>query len=162
MSNEVEMKFMLHKVDDYSQLYFWLMLEYMIESHCYFYEHILFIVKNISKHLSEHETYEKKLKFPFYLGIFKTFGGRSTPSKVLNRKALEAYSEAYQASKMECFAKIERLKAVNYFRKTLHLRCLTGFWIRLWAQRCSQDPHKSKMENFAAVLNCFAGTPTNI
>ena len=126
MSNEIEMKFMLHKVDDYSQLYFWLMLEHMIESHCYFYEHILFIVKNISKHLSEHETYEKKLKFPFYLGIFKTFGGRSIPSKVLYRKALEAYSEPYQASKMECFAKIERLKAVNYFRKTLHLRCWQG------------------------------------
>ena len=22
--------------------------------------------------------------------------------------------------------------SVNYFRKELHLRCLTGFWIRLW------------------------------
>ena len=26
----------------------------------------------------------------------------------------------------------ERLKAVNYFRKTLNFRCLTGFWIRLY------------------------------
>ena len=25
------------------------------------------------------------------------------------------------------------LQAVNYFRKTFHLRCLGGFWIRLWA-----------------------------
>ena len=34
----------------------------------------------------------------------------------------EAYSEPGQTSKMECFMKI-----VNYFRKTLHLRYLTGF-----------------------------------
>ena len=26
--------------------------------------------------------------------------------------------------------KRSRIKAANYFRKTLHLRCLTGFWIR--------------------------------
>ena len=26
----------------------------------------------------------------------------------------------------------QRLKAVNFFRKTLHLRCLTDLWIWLW------------------------------
>ena len=40
----------------------------------------------------------------------------------------EAYSELYQRSKMGCFAKIVNAKkAVNYFHKTLHLKCLTGF-----------------------------------
>ena len=32
---------------------------------------------------------------------------------------------------MERFAKIGKLSAFNYFLKTLHLRCLKGFWIRL-------------------------------
>ena len=27
-------------------------------------------------------------------------------------------------------------KVVNYFHKTLYLRCLTGFWIRLWPWHC--------------------------
>ena len=26
----------------------------------------------------------------------------------------------------------QQFSAVNYFRKKLHLRCSTGFWIRLW------------------------------
>ena len=37
-----------------------------------------------------------------------------------------AYSETCQTSKME-------LLAVTYIHKKLHLRCLTGFWICLWA-----------------------------
>ena len=37
-----------------------------------------------------------------------------------------AYSEPCQTSKMERFAKIINGEAVNYFRKMLHLRCLTG------------------------------------
>ena len=27
-----------------------------------------------------------------------------------------------------------QLKAINYFHKTLHLRCSAGFWIRLWIE----------------------------
>ena len=38
----------------------------------------------------------------------------------------EAYSELCHTVKMERFAKI-RLGTVNYLRKTLYLRCLTGF-----------------------------------
>ena len=39
----------------------------------------------------------------------------------------EAYSELYQTSKMERLAKMVNV----FFRKTLHLRCLTGFCIHL-------------------------------
>ena len=41
---------------------------------------------------------------------------------------LEAYSEPYQKTKKKCFSKIVNGLAVNYFQKTFHLRCLTGFW----------------------------------
>ena len=45
----------------------------------------------------------------------------------------ETYSEPYQRSKMECFAKIVNVKkTINYFRKTLNSRCFTGFWICFW------------------------------
>ena len=38
----------------------------------------------------------------------------------------EAYSKPYQTSEMEfSFENREQLKAVNYFRKKLHIRCLT-------------------------------------
>ena len=47
----------------------------------------------------------------------------------VHRNTVEAYLELYQTSKMECFA-------VNYFCKTLHLRCFTEFWIRL----CIETP----------------------
>ena len=39
------------------------------------------------------------------------------------RETTETYSEPCQASKMEIFTKI---------CKKLHLRCLTGLWIRVW------------------------------
>ena len=42
----------------------------------------------------------------------------------------EAYLEPCQTSKMELFANI--VKAIDYFGKKLHLRYLTGLWIRLW------------------------------
>ena len=45
----------------------------------------------------------------------------------------EAYSEPCQTSKIECFEykfKGLNLKAVDYFLKTLHLRCLAEFWVR--------------------------------
>ena len=44
------------------------------------------------------------------------------------------YSEPHSASKIERFAKIvtNLQLAVNYFNKTLRLRCSTGFWIRPW------------------------------
>ena len=42
----------------------------------------------------------------------------------------EAYSEPFQTSKMVIFAKIvKQLTAVDYYCRTLHLRCLTRFWI---------------------------------
>ena len=44
----------------------------------------------------------------------------------------EEHSKLSQTSKMEHFAKIVKgKKTVNYFYNKLHLRCLTGSWIRL-------------------------------
>ena len=40
----------------------------------------------------------------------------------------EVHSEPYQRSKMDYFAGMVN----TYFQKTLHVRCLTGFWIRFW------------------------------
>ena len=42
-------------------------------------------------------------------------------------RSAEAYSEPCQIFKMKRFEKIVNGYAVNYFRKTLHLRCLTRF-----------------------------------
>ena len=51
------------------------------------------------------------------------------------RQYPEAYSEACQTSKVKRFAKIVNgWEAVNYFRKTFHLRCFTEFWISFWYQ----------------------------
>ena len=45
---------------------------------------------------------------------------------------IEAHSEPTETSKMEFFCEISWwLKAINYFRKNLHLRYLSGFWIFL-------------------------------
>ena len=42
---------------------------------------------------------------------------------------------SFQRSKIKLFAKTVndwKLKAVNYFCKMCHVRCITGFWISLW------------------------------
>ena len=50
-----------------------------------------------------------------------------------NFSKAETYSEPCQTNKMDHFAKkSQRLLVVNYFCKTLHLRCLRRFWIHLW------------------------------
>ena len=55
----------------------------------------------------------------------------------------EVYSEPCQRYKMEGFAKkSHQLLVVNYFHKTLHLRCLAGFGIRLWVCKVSISPNK--------------------
>ena len=42
------------------------------------------------------------------------------------------YSESLQTSKMELFAKINNAFSCYIFLQTLHLRCSTDFWTRLW------------------------------
>ena len=42
------------------------------------------------------------------------------------------YSEPCQTSKMELFAKINNAFSCYIFLQTLHLRCSTEFWTRLW------------------------------
>ena len=45
----------------------------------------------------------------------------------------EAYSELRKISKMNCFVKIiHGVKELTIFAKTIHLRYLAVFWIRLW------------------------------
>ena len=46
-------------------------------------------------------------------------------------------------NKTEYWRKNWTAKNVNFFRKTLHLRCLTGFWTRLCLPLCLQ-PHYSQ------------------
>ena len=52
---------------------------------------------------------------------------------------LETYLELCQTSKMECFVKIVNCyKPLTIFANSeLHLRCLTGFWIRLCTLFCN-------------------------
>ena len=48
---------------------------------------------------------------------------------------LEVYSEPNQISKMELFVKIVNgFQLLLIFVKGFHIRCLTGFWIRVWIQ----------------------------
>ena len=49
----------------------------------------------------------------------------------------DTYSESSQRFGIEFFAKI--VKRYNYFSKTLHVRSLTGFWIRLSLNKYSLD-----------------------
>ena len=73
-------------------------------------------------------------------------------SNLYSKLQSDVYSELCQLSKMKVFIKLvndfisippENIKkplvfrecwneVVDYFHKKLHLRCLTGFWIRLW------------------------------
>ena len=64
-----------------------------------------------------HCHYRKKIKFCF--------------EKICERMHLEPW----QTSKVKQFVEtVNRFWAINYFHKTLHLRCLTVFWIGLCAQ----------------------------
>ena len=54
--------------------------------------------------------------------------GKNVDIRTYQLTRTEAYSEPSQAFTMELLAKnSERLKAVTYFRKMLHLRYLIGF-----------------------------------
>ena len=61
--------------------------------------------------------------------------GLSLDSKLTERKEskinVEAYSVPSQTSQMRFCKNISNLKAVNHFKTNLHVRCLTGFKIRL-------------------------------
>ena len=48
------------------------------------------------------------------------------------RRTFRGVFEPCQTSKMERFVKIVSNFAVNYFRKTLHVRCFTGFCMHFW------------------------------
>ena len=47
------------------------------------------------------------------------------------------------------------LWAINYFCKKLHLRCLTGFWIRLWNLSWTRRFAISLMKKSFNWLNCL-------
>ena len=66
----------------------------------------------------------------------------------------ETYSELFQTIKVGICTKIvnsfsERLKAINYFCKKLHLRCLPGFLIPLWVSKL-----KGKVLSFYFQIIC--------
>ena len=53
----------------------------------------------------------------------------------------EAYSEPWQTSKMEFFAKIGNSRMLlPLFYKKFHVRCLTGFWIHLYLKHFFEIP----------------------
>ena len=65
-------------------------------------------------------------------GIFRTLSNLQKFSKIfINLTYLKpnTYSESSQRFKMKFFGK--RVKHYNYFFQSIHLRTLTGFWIRL-------------------------------
>ena len=69
-----------------------------------------------------------------FFKIFQIYRKTSAPESLLKLqnfscscRFLGKYSDSHQTSKMELFAKTA---AENYFRKKLHLRCLTGFYLR--------------------------------
>ena len=91
----------------------------------------------------------------------------------------EVYSEPCQTSQMEHFAKnCQRLKVVNYFCKTLRLRCLTGFWIRhfkylLWKRNDFRDVSMDFYNNLRCrcvqwswqrlwILEIYRGMPASV
>ena len=64
-------------------------------------------------------------------------------------------TELFQTIKIGLFTKIvngfsQRLKAINYFYKKPHLRCLPGFLIRLWVSKL-----KGKMFSFSFQVICL-------
>ena len=59
----------------------------------------------------------------------------------------EAYKEPFQASKQGSY-----LFGGNYFRKNLHLRCFTRFWIRYFSvNHKNNQTHKAKTHNMATL-----------
>ena len=50
---------------------------------------------------------------------------------LIKEQVAKAYLELCQTYKMELFGNV--VIVVNYFRKKLHLRCLTGLWVKMTA-----------------------------
>ena len=58
------------------------------------------------------------------------------------------YSELCQISEIEHFVRAVTGDIFDYISKTLHLRCLAGFWISLW--------HKIIFRNFLRIYRMFS------
>ena len=59
--------------------------------------------------------------------------GRKAKADEIKKLYWQLYSESCQTSKMEPFAKtVSGLQTLTVFPRNLHLRCLTGFWIRFF------------------------------
>ena len=80
------------------------------------------------------------------------------------RKLAQASSQPCQTSEMEIFAEItwKRLKVFENFRKKLHLRYLTGFWLSLsvplrfrvkWFGWYRNKKPLENFQNFSSVTN---------
>ena len=60
----------------------------------------------------------------------------------------KAHSEPCQTSKKD-------FKCLKLFLQNLHLRCMTGFWMRLYIRGGSRTAATSKMELFVIIVNGF-------
>ena len=73
---------------------------------------------------------------------------------LLLKRIAEKYAEPCQISKVEMFAKtVNGLKPLTVFTKTLHLRCLTGFLIRLCISITSKTISRAEYFDVAVKLS---------
>ena len=61
-------------------------------------------------------------------------------------------------SKRLTWSILQKLKAVNYFRKTLRLRCLTGFWVRLWTVDVTFLRDLQFISNYLSIVLVLSST----
>ena len=84
-------------------------------------------------------------------GVKLTPGWNYTCKVTLKLNSSAMCLEPIPTSKMKLFCKnSQRLKAVNYFHKKLHLRCYTGFWIHL----CSSELFISPLRHLHLCKEC--------
>ena len=99
-------------------------------------------VQNIEKYVNKSSIFNKVALWGsnFITNKFLFF-------KVFNYSTeLEAYSEPCQTSKMNGFARIFiGFLVVDYFRKTLRLKYLPRFWIRLWNSLVVDKPFAERL-----------------
>ena len=106
---------------------------------------------------------EKRCKFleaGQFLGGRGIFNGGGVEYPITCHDLVEVLREelsiSYQPSK-EHFAKIidGQFSVANYFRKKLHLRCSTGFWVCLWLKYLKLTVNTTKHVNkhsFGALI----------
>ena len=75
------------------------------------------------------------LRFPCVIPVMESFS--SDLLQAMISYGTKSHLESCQTFTMKLFSKnSQRPKEVDYIRKQLHRRCLTGFQMRFWLERC--------------------------